>query len=131
MDKLWTYLGIGLGSALGGMGRVWIAGLVARHCSGPFPWAILCVNVTGSLAIGAVAALAAPQGPWHARPWFNHFLMAGVCGGYTTFSAFSLQTLELLRDGRWPLALANAALSVGLCLGATALGWTLAQSATR
>ena len=93
-----------------------------------FPVGTLLINVTGSFAIGFFAALTAPEGRWLVSPAFRVFFMVGVCGGYTTFSSFSLQTLNLARDGEWLHAGANAVLSLGLCLVAVWLGYLAAQN---
>jgi CrcB protein len=110
-----TYLWVALGGALGSVGRFWLSGLVGT----------LVVNVSGSLVIGFLAALSAPEGRLLVSPGAGHFLMIGVCGGYTTFSAFSLQTLSLLRDREWFYAGGNVLLSVGLCMIAVWLGYVL------
>jgi CrcB protein len=89
-----TYGWVALGSAIGGVARFWLSNLLAHRWPG-FPWGTIIVNVTGSLAIGLLAAMTAPGGRWHFDPHWTPFLMAGICGGYTTFSAFSLQTLAL------------------------------------
>lgn len=125
-----NYLWIGLGSALGGMARYGCAGLVARYAGAPVPWGTLAVNVSGCLAIGFLASLAAADGRLLLSPDARAFLMIGVCGGFTTFSAFSIESLDLARNGEWFWAGANVILSVALCLlavwlghiGATALG---------
>jgi fluoride exporter len=122
------YLWIGLGSALGGMGRYWLSGMIAGRVGETFPWGTLVVNVTGSFLIGFIATLTSPEGRMLIKPSGRQFLMTGICGGYTTFSSFSLQTLNLLRDGDWFRAGANTALSVGLCLIAVALGHLSALS---
>lgn len=117
-----TYLWVGLGSALGGMGRYWCSGLIARNFGEFFPWGTIVVNVTGSLLIGFLATSFAGDGRLLVAPDSRAFLMIGVCGGYTTFSSFSLETLNLMRDGEWGWAIANIALSVVLCLIAVWLG---------
>lgn len=117
-----TYLWIGLGSALGGMGRYWCSGLVARSAGQVFPWGTITVNVLGSLAIGFLATWLSADGRMLVAPDTRAFLMIGVCGGYTTFSSFSLETLNLVRDGEWSWAAANVLLSVFLCLFAVWLG---------
>ena len=94
-----AYLWIGLGSALGGMGRYWCSGAVARTFGETFPWGTIIVNVSGSLVIGFLATIMAPDGRMLVAPDARAFLMIGVCGGYTTFSSFSLRTLNLVRDG--------------------------------
>jgi len=129
-----TYLWIGLGSALGGMGRFWIGGLVAERMDKTiFPWNTLAVNVTGSFIIGVIAAFTAAEGKLNSdqRLFAVNFLMIGICGGYTTFSSFSLQTLNLLRDGEWLYASANILLSVVFCLIAVWLGYLLGQILNR
>ena len=117
-----NYLWIGLGSALGGMARYGCSGLAARYIGVGFPWGTLIVNVSGSLVIGFLATLAAADGRLLLSPDARAFLMIGVCGGFTTFSAFSIETLNLARDGEWLWTSANVVLSVVLCLVAAWLG---------
>jgi fluoride exporter len=117
-----TIFWIGLGSALGGMSRYWFSGLVAQRIGETFPWGTLVVNVSGSLAIGFLATLTSPDGRFWLSPKARQFFMSGVCGGYTTFSSFSLQTLDLAREGDWLKAGANVVLSTTLCLVAVWLG---------
>lgn len=128
-----AYLWVGLGSAFGGAGRFWLSGLIARRFGETFPWGTLAVNVSGSLVIGFLAALIAPDSRLAPKfnPFIFHFLMVGVCGGYTTFSSFSLQTLKLVQDGEWLHAGANATLSVLLCLLAVWLGFLAGQFLNR
>lgn len=126
MNNLGSILWIGFGSALGGMARCWMSGWVARY--GPtFPWGTLTVNILGSFIIGLVAGLSAPEGRVWLSPATRDFIMIGVCGGFTTFSSFSLQTLNLLRDGDWLRAGANIVGSVLACMLAVWLGTVLAQ----
>ena len=120
-----TYLWVALGGALGSVGRFWLSGFVATRYGETFPMGTLVVNVSGSLVIGFLAALSAPEGRWLPSPGFRPFLMIGVCGGYTTFSSFSLQTLNLLRDREWLYAGGNVLLSVALCMLAVWLGFLL------
>ena len=117
-----TYLWVALGSALGGVGRYWLSGLLARSIGEVFPWGTVFVNVTGSFVIGFVAFLTAADGRLIVHPDVRIFILVGLCGGYTTFSSFSLQTLMLLRDGDVVRAGLNIAGSVVLCLGAVWLG---------
>ena len=117
-----TYLWIALGSALGGVARYWTSGLVAVRFGETFPLGTLTVNVVGSLIIGFVATLTAPDGRLFVAPDVRQFVMIGVLGGFTTFSSFSLQTLSLMQEGEWIKAAANAVLSVGVCLVAVWLG---------
>lgn len=120
-----TYLSIAIGGALGSVARFWLAAACAERIAGSFPWGTLIVNVTGSFAIGLIAALTGAEGRWLISPRFREFLMIGVCGGYTTFSAFSLQTLELLDRGEAWKAGINVAASVLICLAAVWLGQTV------
>jgi CrcB protein len=122
-----AYLWVAIGGALGSVARFWISGLVAERFGQTFPWGTVFVNVTGSFIIGLIAALAAPEGRLDspARALATNFLMLGMIGGYTTFSSFSLQTLNLLRDREWLYAGGNVLLSVALCLVAVWLGWLL------
>lgn len=122
------YLWVGLGGALGSVARFWAAGWITRQWGDAFPWGTLLVNITGSFLIGFVATLTASDGRWTTGPSFRTFFMVGICGGYTTFSAFSFQTLNLMRSGAWLQAGLNSVLSVVLCLVATALGCFLANS---
>jgi CrcB protein len=127
------YLFVALGSAVGGMGRYWMAGAVARLTGPQFPWGTILINILGSALIGIAAALTGPGGRLAVAQDLRIFVMVGVCGGFTTFSSFSLQTLELLRDGRAMEALGNIALSVLLCLAGVAAGYSagLALNAAR
>ena len=122
MTAFLIFIGGGLGSLL----RWWCSGFVARHFGETFPWGTLAVNVTGSFIIGCFATLTAPEGRWLVAPSVRTFFMVGICGGYTTFSSFSLQTLNLARDGEWLYAGLNALLSFVLCLVAVWLGHLLA-----
>ncbi len=117
-----SYIWVGLGGAIGSVARFWISGIVAERYGQTFPFGTLAVNVTGSLIIGVFAALTDPEGRWLVSPSFRQFIMIGICGGYTTFSSFSLQTLALAQDGEWFRAIANAIASLALCLFAVWLG---------
>ncbi len=118
------YLWIALGSAIGGMGRYWLSGLILVEET--FPWGTLAVNVIGSLAIGFFATLTGPDGRVFVNTISRQFFMIGVCGGFTTFSSFSLQTLALANDGQWFYAGLNIGGSVILCLLAVWLGHIIA-----
>lgn len=117
-----TYFWIMFGGALGTGARFWASGLVAERFGEIFPLGTLFVNVTGSFIIGFFATLADPQGPFLVSPRVRQFVMIGILGGYTTFSSFSLQTLELARDGDWLRAGLNSVLSLVCCLVAVWLG---------
>jgi len=134
---------VAAGGALGSAFRFVVSGLVAHQLADPlsrmsgrwlgvaFPWGTLTVNVLGSMLIGVLAALVSPDGRWLVSPGLRQFLMLGVLGGFTTFSSFSLQTLELLRDGEWFMDCANILLSVAVCLFAVWAGFTLASTLNR
>jgi CrcB protein len=113
---------IAVGSALGGVGRYWCSGAVARRYGERFPWGTLIVNVSGSFVIGVFAGLG-PDGTNSVDAGIRQFVMVGVCGGYTTFSSFSLQTLNLVRDGQWNAAGRNIAFSTLACLVAVWSGF--------
>ncbi len=116
-------LWIALGGALGSVARALVgAAVVAR-----FPWATLLVNVAGSLLFGWVMArVAGLEPPAAAR--LQALVAVGFCGGFTTFSAFSWQTLEQMLRGQWLAAALNVLLSVALCLAAAWLGFRLGRA---
>lgn len=123
------HLWVALGGGLGSVARVAAGAWLVRGGAAPHG-ATLAVNITGSLLIGVLAALTLPGGRWGLGPAGQQFLMAGFCGGFTTFSAFSLQTLQLARDRAPGAALLNGLASVGLCLAATWAGLLAAQALT-
>jgi CrcB protein len=125
MQTWLSYFWVAFGGALGGVGRYWLSGIVATRLGERFPWGTLVVNLSGSLLIGFLAALNLPEGRFHLAPTTRQFLMVGLCGGYTTFSSFSLQTLTLLQEGEWLQAGGNVFLSVTLCLFGVWLGFLL------
>ncbi len=118
-------LWIALGGALGSVARYWIA-LWAVPLSRNLPWGTIGINIAGSFLIGFFGTLTLEGGRHPAPEWARLFVMVGICGGFTTFSSFSLQTLDLLRGGGWGRALANVAISVMLCLASVAIGHALA-----
>lgn len=122
------YIWVGIGSAFGGAARFWISGIVAARYGETFPYGTATVNVTGSFIIGLLAALTVPEGRWFISPPMRELLMIGFCGGYTTFSSFSLQTLSLMQDGEWWRAAANAIASFALCLVAVWVGYVIVSA---
>jgi len=120
------YVLVMLGGALGTGARFWLSGLIAERAGEFFPLGTLLVNISGSFAVGFFAGFTDSEGPVLVSPRFRQFFMIGVCGGYTTFSSFSLQTLDLARDGDWMKALLNTVLSFACCLVAVWLGRVLA-----
>jgi CrcB protein len=115
------YASVAVGAVLGGLAR-YLANLLIPSISG-FPLATLFVNVTGSFIIGFYATLTAPDGRWFASAEQRQFVMTGFCGGYTTFSSFSLETVRLLHAGQTRTALLNIAVSVVTWLLAVWLGY--------
>jgi fluoride exporter len=124
---MWNALWIFIGGGLGTLARWGVSGFVARQWGETFPLGTLVINVSGSFIIGLFAGLTGPDSRWMAPAVFRQFFMLGVCGGYTTFSSFSLQTLALAQEGEWFKAAANAVLSLVLCLLGVWLGHILAM----
>jgi len=125
---VWNYIWVMIGSAIGGGSRYWVSGFVANRIGETFPWGTLIINVSGSFVIGLFATLTGPDGRFVVGTTARQFVMIGICGGYTTFSSFSIQTLNLARDGEWFFAGAYIVLSVVLCLLAVWLGLIAAMA---
>lgn len=123
LNAVWIFIG----SGLGGLARWGVSGLVAERFGQTFPWGTLLVNVSGSFLIGVFATLTGPDGRIFAPAGVRQFFLFGLCGGYTTFSSFSLQTLTLAEEGEWFRAGANIVLSVVLCLAGVWLGHVIGQ----
>ena len=121
-----SYFWVAFGSALGGIARFWCSGFVAAVIGETFPWGTLLINVIGSFVIGLFATLTGTDGRLLVGSLARQFVMVGLCGGYTTFSSFSLQTLNLVNDGEWFRAGANIVLSVALCLLGVWIGHIMA-----
>ena len=123
-----TYLWVGIGGAIGSIARYWLS-VVMTALTGPqFPWGTILINVLGSFIIGFFGTLTAHDGRMSVPTDLRIFVMTGICGGFTTFSAFSLQTFDLAHDGRWFNAAANVLLSVVACLVAVTLGFFAAAA---
>ena len=118
-----TYLWIAAGGALGSMARYACSSLVAGWFGETFPLGTLIINVLGSFVIGLFAGLTGPDGRLMVSGDIRQFVMVGICGGYTTFSSFSYQTLTLAQDGEYARAGVNVVASVVLCLLAVWLGF--------
>ena len=116
---------VAVGGALGSVARYWIGAWLAAHSGSGFPFATLAINVSGGLVIGGLAAVSVAGERLTTDSTLWLFGVVGICGGFTTFSAFSLQNLQLLQAGRWGAALIYMGASVGLCLAATALGMAI------
>jgi len=124
----WSALWIFIGGGLGTLARWGVSGWVANTVGETFPWGTLIINVSGSFIIGLFATLTGTEGRWLAPATLRQFFMLGVCGGYTTFSSFSWQTLTLAEDGQWFKAGANSVLSLVLCLAGVWAGHVLATT---
>jgi CrcB protein len=122
MNQLTSLAWIALGGALGSVGRA----LIGFALVGRFPWATLVVNVAGSLLIGWIMARFGDGEPAASARLVN-LLAVGFCGGFTTFSTFSWQTLDQMQKGQWGAAIANVVLSIGLCLVAVWIGVRLGR----
>jgi CrcB protein len=122
-----AYFWVALGGAIGSVGRYWLNEVVAGKFTfaQTFPLGILIINVSGSFLIGVFAAFSDPEGRLSTSPGFRQFFMIGICGGYTTFSSFSLNTLKLVQARQWLYAGSNVILSVALCLIAVWLGYVV------
>lgn len=123
-----TYFWIAVGGALGSIARYACSNLALGWLGPSFPWGTLAINVLGSFVIGFFATLTGPDGRYLVSPDIRQFVMVGICGGFTTFSAFSLQTLTLVQEGEAVRAGFNIASSVVLCLASVWLGYIAAAS---
>ena len=123
-----SYFWIAIGSALGGIARYFCSGVIAHLIGETFPWGTLIVNIVGCFIIGFFATLTGPDGRVFVGSTARQFVMIGFCGGYTTFSSFSLQTLNLINNREWLSVGGNIAGSVILCMLAVWAGHALAAS---
>ncbi|HTI80399.1 MAG TPA: fluoride efflux transporter CrcB [Acetobacteraceae bacterium] len=127
MGTVTTWVAVAVGGALGSLARFWLAAVMTMLTGPRFPWGTLLINVLGSFIIGLVAGLTALPVRVGMHPDVRVFVMVGICGGFTTFSAFSLQSLELLQSGEVASAFGYMAGSVLLCLIAVWAGWLLGR----
>ncbi len=116
-----TVLVVALGGALGTVARYGLS-LAALPISATLPWGTILINVAGSFLIGFVGTLTLSHGRYPMPETARLFVMVGFCGGFTTFSSFSLQTLDLMRAGASGRAAVNVGGSLVLCLVAVAIG---------
>jgi CrcB protein len=130
-DAAGPYVSVALGSIVGGVGRYLISVLFVSQFGSGFPWATLFVNVAGSFMIGFYAALTGPDGRLLVSPRQRQFVMVGICGGFTTFSAFSLETLRLAQSGNLQAAALNLLISLVGWMTAVWLGHAWATRLNR
>ena len=123
-----NYLWVGLGGALGSVARFGLSGFIDSRFGETFPWGTLTVNVTGSFAVGVLYFACGPDSPVIVSATTRQFLLAGILGGFTTFSSFSIQTLNLLKDGEIAAVCGNVIGSVLLGLLAAFAGDALARA---
>ena len=122
-----AWVAVAAGGAIGSLVRFWLTGVMTDLTGPRFPWGTLLINVLGSFVIGLVAGITLIPARVAVHPDLRIFLMTGICGGFTTFSAFSLQTLELMQGGEVVAAMGYAAGSVVLCVTAAFGGWMLGR----
>lgn len=126
--RLSLYLAVGVGSAIGGTLRWWLSVVLQSPAGAVFPWSTLWANVSGSLLIGGYAALVAPgEGRTHSLR-LRLFVMTGFCGGYTSFSIFSLESLALLQLGLHGVVGLYVSMSLVLSLLAVWAGYRMVLS---
>jgi len=122
-----VYWWVALGSAIGGVARYAMTRFLLPSTSTHFPASTILINVLGSFVIGFFGTLTVAGGRFAVPENYRMFVMVGVCGGFTTFSSFSLQSFDLMRSGMWGRALLNIGLSVVLCLMAVGMGHAIAD----
>jgi CrcB protein len=122
---MWRTLLVALGGLFGAIARYWVAGAVQRLHGDGFPVGTLAVNLGGSFVVGVVMALSLERGLIDAD--LRTLLAVGVCGGFTTMSTFSYETLALLRDGEAALAVSNVGMTVLGCIAAVWAGTMMAR----
>jgi CrcB protein len=128
---LFTYVLVAIGGALGSMARYGCSRAVALSYGETFPWGTLAVNIAGSFIIGFTAAVSGPDSRLIVSPNVRTFIMVGFCGGFTTFSSFSLQTLQLIQNGDAAEAFGNVLLSVAACMAGVTIGYMAGMLITR
>ena len=130
-DRMGSYIAVVLGSIVGASARFLVSVLFLSQFGDGFPWATLFVNVTGSFAIGFYAALTGPDGRLFVSVRQRLFVMVGICGGYTTFSSFSLETLRLVQSGNVQTAIVYLLVSAITWIASVWIGYALAARLNR
>ena len=126
MGYIQTVLFVGAGGAVGAMGRFMLGRLMLQTMGPGYPWGTLAANIIGALIMGMLAELFALR--LSAPPNVQAALMAGVLGGFTTFSAFSLETALMIERNEWMGAASYVAISVIACVGALFLGMAFVRN---
>lgn len=121
-----TYLGVMAGGAAGVGARLFLSNYIANQFGQSFPWGTLIVNVSGCFIIGLFSGITGPDGLFMTSPLVRQIVTIGILGGFTTFSAFSLQTISLLADGDFFYGAFNIVASLLFCLAGTWLGLAMA-----
>ena len=121
-----TYLGVMAGGAAGVGARLFLSNYIANQFGQSFPWGTLIVNVSGCFIIGLFSGITGPDGLFMTSPLVRQIITIGILGGFTTFSAFSLQTISLLADGDFFYGASNIVASLLFCLAGTWLGLAMA-----
>ncbi|HEX2018788.1 MAG TPA: CrcB family protein [Aurantimonas sp.] len=130
-ESLSLYALVGAGAGIGGVARLLVS-LAAIDIAGPeFPWGTLIANIAGSFAIGFYAALSGPGGRHPNDEKVRHFVMTGLCGGFTTFSVFSLEMVQYLAGREYALAGGYLGASMAMWLVAVWLGFAWARRINR
>lgn len=120
------WIWIGLGGFLGAVGRYALSGWIYRFFSDPWmPWGTLACNVLGCFLIGLLTGLGESRQLF--GPEIRLFLFIGLLGGFTTFSTFGMESLNLIREGQWPAFLINVFLSILIGLTAVWIGFHLTR----
>lgn len=122
-----TYLIVALGGVIGSIARYWFGDLGTTLLTDAFPWGILLVNVLGCFVIGFFSEATGASGMLTVSAELRAFVIVGICGGFTTFSSFSLGTVALLASGHWLSGIGNIVLSVLLCLIGVTIGVELVR----
>jgi CrcB protein len=123
-----AYFWVAIGGAIGSMARYWCTSVADMLFGAAFPWGTLLINIIGSFLIGFFFAITGPEGRFDAPVSARLLVMTGICGGYTTFSAFSLQTLTMFQDGAWFRGGSYIVASMVLCLIAVWAGYAAASA---
>jgi CrcB protein len=127
IQALRTYFIVALGGSIGSVVRYWLGDLGTTLLADSFPWGVLLVNVLGCFIIGFFSEATGPSGMLTVSAELRSFVIIGICGGFTTFSSFSLGTIALLTSGHWLNGLSNIILSVFLCLIGVTIGVELVR----